>query len=110
MNWHGWFLNLNVSEKCFLFIDVFLDTMSYRILRKIITCNYKDAAWITPEIKTGIKRNSRVYKKWVRSGRMSGDLDKVRDVRNVTNKLIRKAKSTNYSNLGLKPNPYIIVI
>ena len=102
VNWHELFSNLNVNEKCLLFTDVFLDIMKNNILNKIITCNYKDAAWITPEIKTAINRNSRVYKKWVRRGRVLGELDKVRDVRNVTNKLIRKAKLSYYSNLGLK--------
>ena len=117
VNWHELFFNLNVSEKCLLFTDVFLDIMTNHILNKIISCNYKDAAWITPEIKTAINRNSRVYKKWVRKGRALGEggggggvrrgralgeLDKVREVRNVTSKFISKAKSSYYSNLGLK--------
>ena len=45
MNWHELFLNLNESEK------VFLDTMRNHIVSKIITCNYKEAALITPERK-----------------------------------------------------------
>ena len=102
VNWHELFFNLNVSEKCLLFTDVFLDIMRNHILNKIITCNYKDATWITPEIKTAINRNSRVYKKWVRRGRALGELDKVCEVRNVTSKFIRKAKSSYYSNLDLK--------
>ena len=87
--------------------------MRNHILSKIITFNYKDAAWITPELKTAINRNSRVYKKWVRRGRrwggggvrrgrVLGELDKVREIRNVTSKFIRKAKASYYSNLGLK--------
>ena len=102
VNWHELFFNLKVSEKCLLFTYVFLDIMRNDILSKIITCNCKDAAWITPETKTAINRNSRVYKKWVRRGRTLGELDKVRDVRNVTSKFIRKAKSSYYNNLGLK--------
>ena len=35
-------------------------------------------------------------------GRALGELDKVCDVRDVTSKFIRKAKSSYYSNLGLK--------
>ena len=85
VNWHELFLNLNVSEKCLFSADVFLDIMRNHILNKIITRNYKDASWITPEVKTVIKRNSRVYKKWVRRGRVLGELDKVREVRNPTN-------------------------
>ena len=91
VNWHELFFILNGSEKCLLFTDVFLDIMRNDILSKIITCNYKDAAWITPEIKTVINWNSRVYKKWVRRGRALGELDKVREVRNVTS-LLEKPK------------------
>ena len=69
VNWHELFLNLNVSEKCLLPTDVFLGITRNHILSKIITCNYKDDAWITPEIKTATDRNTRVYKKWVRRGR-----------------------------------------
>ena len=101
VNWHELFLNLNASEKYLLFTDVFLEIMRNDILNKIIICNYKDAAWITPEVKTAFKRNSRVYKKRVRRGRMLGELDKVREVTNATNKFIRRAKSTDYNNLGL---------
>ena len=38
----------------------------------------------------------------MRRGRALGELDKVREVRNVRSKFIRKAKASYYSNLGLK--------
>ena len=37
-----------VSEKALVFTDVFMDIMAKRISNKIITCNDKDARWITP--------------------------------------------------------------
>ena len=40
--------------------------MSRFIPNKIITCNAKDPPWITPEIKTAIKRKHRVYNKYIR--------------------------------------------
>ena len=66
--------------------------MANHISSKIITCNGKDAAWINPEVKTAIRRNSGVYKKCVNRGRNPCDHDKVREIRNATNKLIKEAK------------------
>ena len=86
----------------YFFTDIFLDIMAKHISNKIITCNEKDSPWITPEIKTAIRRNSRVYRKWVNRGRNPPDQDKVREVRNSTNKLIKEAKLAYYTNLGNK--------
>ena len=99
---HDLFLNLNVSEKGLAFNDIFLDIVAKHISNKIITCNDKDAPWITSEVKTAIKRNSRVYRKWVNRGKNPNDRDKVRQVRNSTNKLIKEARVAYYTNLGNK--------
>ena len=50
--------------------------------------------------KNGHKRNSRVYRKWVNRGKKPHGHDKVREVRNSTNKLIKEAKLAYYTNLG----------
>ena len=102
INWYDLFFNLNVSEKGLIFTDIFMDIVAKHISNKIITCNDKDAPWITPEVKTAIKRNSRVYKKWVNRGKNSNDHDKVRELRHSTNKLIKEAKLAYYTNLGNK--------
>ena len=85
------FLNLNVNEKSLVFSDIFL---------KIVTCDNKDSPWITPKVKTAIRRNSRVYKKWTKK-RNPVTQDKVRQVQNETNKIIKEAKQV-YTNLGVK--------
>ena len=51
-----------------VFTDAFVEIISRHVPNKIITCNDKDAPWITPQIKTAIKRNSRVYQKWIKRG------------------------------------------
>ena len=76
--------------------------MAKHISSKIIICNEKDAAWITPEVKTAIKRNTRVYRKWVNRGRNPCDHEKVREIRNATNKYIKEVKLAYYTNLGSK--------
>ena len=85
-----------------IFTYYVLNLFSKHIENKIITCNNKDAPWITQEVKTAIRRNSRVYRKWVRRGRQENDKDHVREVQNLTNKLIRRTKKLYYEKLGNK--------
>ena len=102
VNWQDLFFNLNANEKGLVFTDVFMDIMAQRISNRIITCNDKDARWITSEAKTAIKRNSRVYWKCVNRGRNPQDQHKVREARNSANKFIKEAKLKYYANLGAK--------
>ena len=83
-----------------VFADTFLSILSQHISNKIITCNDKDAPWITPKVKSAIRRNSRVYGKWVKRGKKHDHHDKVCKVQNSTNSLIRQAKQTYYVKLG----------
>ena len=87
INWQTLFLNRNVNEMSLVFADTFLSILSQHISNKIITCNDKDAPWITPKVKSAIRRNSRVYHKWVKRGKKHDDHDKVREVHNSTNHL-----------------------
>ena len=102
INWHELFTNLNVSEMTLLFTDLFLNVMSKHITNKVVTFNDKDAPWITPQVKTAILRNSRVYKKCVAKGRNPLHHEQVRKIQNDTNKLIKAAKLSYYSHLGCK--------
>ena len=79
-----------------------MNIVDKQISNKIITFNDKDAPWITPKVKTAIKRNSRVYRQWVKLGRKTNDFDNVREVRNSANKFIKEAKLAYYTNLGIK--------
>ena len=79
-----------------------MEIMTKHIDNKMITCNNKDAPWVTSEVKTAIRRNSRVYRKWVNRGRNPNEQDRVRVIRNITNKIIKEAKLAYYTNLGNK--------
>ena len=76
-----------------VFTDTMLNIFSKFISNIIITCNDKGAPWIiTPDGKTPIRRNSRVYSKWVKRRRNANDHGNVREIQNSINKLIREAK------------------
>ena len=80
INWNNLFSKLNV------------DQMSNRnVPNKTISCNEKDAPWITEKVKIAIKRNCRVYRKWIIRGRNPSEREHVREVQNATNKLIKHA-------------------
>ena len=66
--------------------------MDTYIPNKIVTINEKDAPWVTPDVKTALRRNKRVYKKWVLKGRISADKPKVQNIQNETNRIIILAK------------------
>ena len=99
---------LNAHEMMLGFTDTLLYIFSKHITNKIVSCNDKDAPWITPEGKSAIRRNSRVYRKWVQRGRIPADHDKVCVIQNLTNKLIRKAKRSFYEKLGTKWSDLLI--
>ena len=89
-----------------IFTERILEVMSRNIPNKVITCNDKGAPWITNEVKTAIKRNNRVPRKWAIRGRISDQRDYVQTVQNETNRIIKSVKRNYFSNLGEKPSNY----
>ena len=85
--------------KWVLFLPILLNIVTKHIVNKTITCNDRDAPWIR---KTAIKRNTCIYRKWVKRGEDCEGYEYVREIQNATNKLIRQAKQRYYSNLGKK--------
>ena len=102
INWQQLFVHLNVNEMSLLFTDVFLDVIGRYVPNQIVTFNEKDAPWVTPRVKTAIKRNARVYRKWIKRGRNPNDRENVCKIQNETNRLIKENKKDYYSQLGRK--------
>ena len=100
--WDTMFQNKSVNQMTSLLSEKFLDIISRHVPNKIVTCNDKDAHWITSEVKTAIKRNARVYRKCVIRGRDPNTRDKIREVQNLTNKMIKQAKQNYFNYLGEK--------
>ena len=79
-----------------------MEILSKHISNKVTIFNDKDAPWITPKLKTAIRRNTRVYRKWTKKGRNENDRENVRKIQNDVNKLIKNAKKSYYDKLGEK--------
>ena len=93
VDWDNSFLNRDINEMASIFSEKFMLIMSENIPNRIVTCNDKDAPWINSEVKSAIRRNYRVYRKWVLRGRIPSEKDHVRSVQNATNRLIKKSES-----------------
>ena len=79
-----------------------LKVVSAHVPNQIKTFNDKDAPWVTPEVKTAIKRNNRVYKKWKDRGKPIEGRENVKNVKDSTGKLIDKAKKAYIDDLSDK--------
>ena len=69
VDWYAVFSGLDVNMMVKTFTDLVLTAITDAIPNKLITCNSNGLSWITPEIKTAIRRKHRVYKKYVSRGR-----------------------------------------
>ena len=108
IDWHYKLSNLSATNMVSEYTSTIKGVMSRFIPNKIITCNDKDPPWITPEIKTAIKRKHRVYNKFVRRGRRPDEWDNVRLIRNGSSKMVTIAKDNYFASLGRKlSNPAI---
>ena len=54
------------------------------------------------ELKTAIKRKHRIYAKFVRRGKKQEDWNSVKNVQNITQRMITKTKNDYYLGLGRK--------
>ena len=91
----------SIDEMTQIFTERFLEVMSRNIPNKVITCNDKDAPWITNEVKTAIKR--RVHRKLLLRDRIS---DQSAHVRTVQNENTRITKGAERNHLGEKRSSY----
>ena len=106
VDWENLFLNKDVDEMTKFFSETYMLILSENIPNRIVTFNDKDAPWITIDVKSAIRRNYRVYRKWVLRGRSLTEKDLVRTVQNETNRLIKKAKIDYFNILGSKLSDY----
>ena len=70
------------------------------IPNKMKICNDKDPPWITPVIKTAIKRKHRAYNKFAKRGQKLDEWEPVRMIGNETSRIITDAKASYFSALG----------
>ena len=102
IDWHKLISNLNADDIATKFTSVVIQIMTKYIPNKTVTVDDKDAPWITSEVKTAIKRNQRVYRKWTTRGRPPDGRVHIKYIQNLTSYLIRQAKSKYIDDLAKK--------
>ena len=64
-DWQDLLRGLNPGDMAARFTENLLKVLSLHTPNKIIKINDKDAPWITPELKSAIRRKHRVFRKYV---------------------------------------------
>ena len=102
VDWVDLFNGADIDEMVSVFTDKILNVMSTYIPNKVVTFNDKDAPWVTPEVKTAIKRIHRVYAKWKERGKPIEGRENVKLIQNLTDKAIHDAKKRYLDDLSEK--------
>ena len=102
VNWSDSFRGLDSEGMVKIFTDKRLEDFAHFIPNKIVQFNDKDQPWITPQLKSAIKRKHRIYSKFVQSGRKQELWKGVKNMQIETSRLIASAKKEYYANLGKK--------
>ena len=76
-NWNQLFLNKNLDIMVQIFSSLFLGVMKTSIPNKMVTIDDRDAPWVTPEVKSALNNNRRIYASWVKKGRPAADYPRV---------------------------------
>ena len=74
VDWYAVFSGLDVNIMAKTSTDLVSTAITDTIPNKLITCNSNDLPWMTPEIKTAVRRKHRVLKKYVSRGRKIDEL------------------------------------
>ena len=96
------FVDLTADEMTNKFTILIMDLMHRFIPNQMIRCDDRDPPWITPKLKTAIKRKHRVYNKYVNRGRKPDEWEYVRQVRNETSAMITNSKDDYFAELSHK--------
>ena len=102
IDWISKFKDLSTNEMVQQFTSTVMGIMLRFIPNKMIIFNDKDPPWITPSIKTAIKRKHRVYNKFAKRGHKPEEWEPVRMIRNETSRMITDVKENYFSTLGRK--------
>ena len=92
----------NVNQMVDDFNSIFKNIIDANIPSKSVTVDDRDAPWINNVVKTGLRRNKRVYKSWVKRGRPNAGIYYAKNVQKETNIVINEAKSAHFSRLSKK--------
>ena len=102
VDWDFLLQGKNVNQMVDDFNSIFKNIIDANIPSRSVTINDRDAPWINNIVKTGLARNKRVYRSWIKRGRPNGGIEYVKSVQKETKNIINGAKSDFFSKLSKK--------
>ena len=102
VDWNLVLQGKDVNQMVDDFNSIFKNIIEVNVPSRSVTVDDRDAPWINNVVKTGLMRNKRVYKSWVKRGRPNDGIDYVKTVQKETNILINGAKSAHFAKLSNK--------
>ena len=103
-NWVNALNNKSVNYQVSFLSDCLINTFTNFVPNKTIICRDKDAPWMTSKIKDTLKEKSKVYKKYVKNGRKTADLNILKEKIQYSANIIATAKDKYLTDLGKKLN------
>ena len=100
-NWDRAFLNTNVNEKVFMFINTILNILSNFIPHETIVCDDKDPPWFNRAIKSLIQEKD-TFNKYRKSKNNIQLLQHLRLLQEKLNSFISVSKQNYYSRMSAK--------
>ena len=100
VNWERSIRHRNPNNQVEFLTNCIVNTFSNVCPSKVVTCRYKDAPWMTCEIKFKLKEKTKIYKKYVKNKYDLGYKHLLNEKMIETSNLIVNAKETYYKNEG----------
>ena len=101
-NWEKSFENLNVNEQVNILNSTLLNIFRNFIPNEMITCRAKDPPWLNTKIKTDLRKNNKLYRKYISGGRQKEDESKLNELSEFTCNLLTASRETYFNSLGKK--------
>ena len=100
INWNVRFGTLDSEKMIEVFTESIYTILASYIPNRVVKFCDKNPPWISPHIKSAIKRKQKVYRKFCKRGRRDQEWSYVKRVRNETSKMILNAKEEYFHRLG----------
>ena len=102
--WVRAFRNLSVNDQVELLEITLLNIFRNFIPHESIKCSHKDPPWTNKEIKSALRYQNRLHKKYISGGRTEYDKIDLQNNTNLVSNLITTTKDSYFINLGKKLN------
>ena len=103
-NWQRAFSRKDVHSQVVIFNQTLLNIFCNYVPNKLITCNDRDPAWMTSNIRNKFNSKNVMYRTFIRNGKNHIDYTRPENIRQEISNLVLEAKEKHYHWLSKKLN------